>query len=445
MIDENEKVIRFIDSRNTSLFSVPDGSNIVLTDSDGEKTTLPCKFIDEYHTQIGSSVYHIRQFAEMMERIGTAYAPENPVPLPAYCYGILPETGDLILIQQGENGYQKCYNSTPYPEQNSRTAERENRQTGVTPQQAAAMLGGALFGWDSPEAKTENYDLRGKFVGNQEKEAAVVEPLQTLRLYMPMTVSYSGQDESGEWMNNEIMLDSRDCAEYAPQIREALASEHHQLEQRLDDPGKADRGLMAYYDADDEVSHKVLDCRFTAEVRDGQLWGVAECSVQGGLTPPELDQLMEYITGQASDGFGKHFEQQTIQSGDMEISAHLWQGDGWSIMREQDRFDPQFSKRLPDFCLSVLPNKGTLICIQRGRDGYQLSNLDCGKTSLNRRLADSQNAKRGVSRLQEQAMLCGALFGWDCPQADPKFYEQAPKQAEKTKTNKRKSKGHDRT
>ncbi len=178
MNDENENVIRFIDSSNTTLFYVPDGSNIVLTDSDGEKTALPCKFIDEYHTQIGGSVYHIRQFAEMMERIGTAYTPEKPILLPAYCYGILPETGDLILIQQGEKGYQKCYGSTPYPEQNRKTAERENRQTGVTPQQAAAMLGGALFGWDSPESKTENYDLRGKFVGNQEKETPAVEAIQ---------------------------------------------------------------------------------------------------------------------------------------------------------------------------------------------------------------------------------------------------------------------------
>ncbi len=161
MNDEQEKMIRFIDSSYQTLFYVPDGGKIVLTNSDGEKSICPCKFIDESHTQIGRGVYHICQFAEIMERVGTTYTPEKPMPLPAYCYSTLPETGELITILQGKKGYQPCYNSAPHPEQNKMTAARQNRQIGVTPQQEAAMLGGAMRGWASPAARTSSYDLRG--------------------------------------------------------------------------------------------------------------------------------------------------------------------------------------------------------------------------------------------------------------------------------------------
>ena len=161
MMDEQEKMIRFIDSHYQTLFYVPDGGNVILTYSDGEKAVRPCKFLDEYHTQIGHNVFHICQFAEIMERNGTSYVPEKPMPLPKFCFGTLPATGELILIRQGEKGYSICIDSSPHREQNEMTAAQENRRRGVTRQQEAAMLGGAMRGWASPAAKTSSYDLQG--------------------------------------------------------------------------------------------------------------------------------------------------------------------------------------------------------------------------------------------------------------------------------------------
>ena len=137
---DQEKMIRFIDSSYNTLFYVPDGGNVVLTYSDGEKAVRPCKFLDEYHTQVGHNVYHICQFAEIMERNGTSYVPEQAPKLPEVCYGTLPLNGELILIKRGEKGYHKCSNSAPHREQNEMTAAQNNRRLGVTPQQSAGEL-----------------------------------------------------------------------------------------------------------------------------------------------------------------------------------------------------------------------------------------------------------------------------------------------------------------
>lgn len=73
----DNKYIQFIDSHYNNLFSVEDGKNVIVNYSDGERRSLPCKYIDNYHTQIGSNVFHICEFAEVMERSGNTYEPEE--------------------------------------------------------------------------------------------------------------------------------------------------------------------------------------------------------------------------------------------------------------------------------------------------------------------------------------------------------------------------------
>jgi len=250
-------------------------------------------------------------------------------------------------------------------------------------------------------------------------------PLQILKLYMPMTATYYDEEEG---LEQDITMDPREAAEYAPQIINALQSERRWLEN--ESPEAAERGLMAYFDGPDTVAQKVQSYFFNAEVRDGQLWGVAECRVRGSLTPLELQCLTDEIGGQASDGVGESFEQREIRVGNgMEIYAHLWQSRGWSIMPEQDRFDPHFSERLPDMCFTVLPEDGSLAYIIKGA-GLQRSKDSSEKPEANRYLADHYNRERGISAAQEQAMLGGCLQGWDSPAADPRAYEQTQDQTQ---------------
>lgn len=158
---EPKKQIKFIDSKYGTLFHVPDGGNIVLTYSNGEKHTRACKYLDDYHVLVGGSTYHICQFAEIMECNKTTYEPEKPLELPGMCFSVMPSSGKLIKITKGEKGYSECKFSSPNPLVNRRDATNLNLERGIYPQQEAAMLGGSMFGWNTPAAKVSSYDMHG--------------------------------------------------------------------------------------------------------------------------------------------------------------------------------------------------------------------------------------------------------------------------------------------
>lgn len=82
--ENGNRDIRFIDAFYNDLFKIPDHSNIVITYLDGTKRVAPCEYIDDTHTDIGGTAYHICQFAELMMQNGATYAPEHPEPEPSY-------------------------------------------------------------------------------------------------------------------------------------------------------------------------------------------------------------------------------------------------------------------------------------------------------------------------------------------------------------------------
>lgn len=279
--------------------------------------------------------------------------------------------------------------------------------------------------------------------------------LTTLKLYMPMTVDRFESDGWGGTENEPTELSNYKAIRYVDSINAALRREEL--------PAEAERGLMHYYGKNDEVDRKVRKVTFAAEVRDQKLWGVAECQVVGELTPDELTELKEFVSGQASDGFGEGFEQRDIPVPDgHDIHAHLWKWENWSIQTEQECFSlKQDSIRspakrvrmekeeqgsacsfrcqaeteqsglcddaadgLPELCFSVLPSTGELICIKRGESGYYPSDWSTTDPVQNRELADENNERLGVTTAQEEAMKVGSMVGWGVPGADPAAYEQ---------------------
>ena len=75
--EHKENSIRFIDSGYNEKFRVNDGDKILIHTRNGTTLERECKYIDDYHTQIGSDVFHICEFAELCERNGHTVEPIN--------------------------------------------------------------------------------------------------------------------------------------------------------------------------------------------------------------------------------------------------------------------------------------------------------------------------------------------------------------------------------
>lgn len=86
------------------------------------------------------------------------------------------------------------------------------------------------------------------------------------------------------------------------------------------------------------------------------------------------------------------------------------------------RNEPMRRNDLPETCFSILPSSGQLIIIRCGERGYYPSEWDTGKREENREIASSHNARRGITDVQEAAMLAGSMFGWNTPGANPQWY-----------------------
>jgi hypothetical protein len=67
--------IRFIDSGYKEQFRIPDGEQIKIRYSWGEEQLRTCRYIDDYHVEVGNNLYHICEFAELMERGGHTCEP----------------------------------------------------------------------------------------------------------------------------------------------------------------------------------------------------------------------------------------------------------------------------------------------------------------------------------------------------------------------------------
>lgn len=143
--------------------------------------------------------------------------------------------------------------------------------------------------------------------------------LTTFKLYMPLTAELYERSVYGDLEAESTELDGSALRSYQDQIMAEL------VKNRM--PEETERGLMHWYGKADSINTKVHSAVFTVEEHDRQLWGVAECRVAGELSAAELDTLKKYITGQAADGWGEHFEQcEILVDGGSELYADILRG-----------------------------------------------------------------------------------------------------------------------
>jgi hypothetical protein len=158
----------------------------------------------------------------------------------------------------------------------------------------------------------------------------------TQKLYSPLYASIRAHDNEENYDENYWAddLSQQDAAYHYDLIHEAI------LRERL--PDESGRDLMHYYHFhgtfDSRVNEKVQSLQIDVEVHGGRLWGVAILGVTGDLEPDELDELIDYISGQYSDGFGEGFEQREIKIGDGDLYVSLWSSDKTFRIMTEDQF-----------------------------------------------------------------------------------------------------------
>ena len=159
-IKQAQRGIRFITPHYKEKFRIPDGDKIRITFSDGKQEEFTCRYIDDYHLEVGNLLYHICEFAERMEQNGNRVVPLRSS-LPELCYAVSGETGKVIIIKKGETGYYKTDIPTKSREESHELADEYNKKLGLSKPQATAMYWGSVYGFDTPGADPKQYDADG--------------------------------------------------------------------------------------------------------------------------------------------------------------------------------------------------------------------------------------------------------------------------------------------
>lgn len=146
--------------------------------------------------------------------------------------------------------------------------------------------------------------------------------IRTIRLVSPLSVS-AFDPEIDEFDYTPMPVST--AAPYADEINQAI-----ERSLATETPG----GLMDYWHGSDSVRQKVISLKPYVEFIDGELMGVCDMVCKAGLTPRELAEVKNYLSGQYSDGWGEGFEQRPIKTSEGELYISFWSSENFSIQTE---------------------------------------------------------------------------------------------------------------
>ena len=81
-------------------------------------------------------------------------------------------------------------------------------------------------------------------------------------------------------------------------------------------------------------------------------------------------------------------------------------------------------KKLPRIAWAELDSSHEVVAICYGESGYHKWEPEGCIAMTSTEIVDDLNQKAGVSKAQASAMKAGSLFGWHCPAADPRNYDE---------------------
>ncbi len=149
---------------------------------------------------------------------------------------------------------------------------------------------------------------------------------ETMRIFFPLKIVTYSQGEYGV-EDNPVEITSAEAVGYEDFILAAIAKENRLFEN--------DRGLAEYIH-DEALNKKVYSLYPSVEIVDGELWGVMTAGLKESLTGEETAELLDFVTGQNSDGYGEGLEQRPIKTPDGEIYVSFWNHENYSLKLEQE-------------------------------------------------------------------------------------------------------------
>lgn len=166
--EAKSKGIRVIDSHYKTLFKIEDGDQIKMISANGKYFMPTCRYLDEYHLEVGGSCYHICQFAELMEQKNNTVIPIRKS-LPDECYIYDADNDTIGILEKGANVYGQVPIKTKNADDAKAFVDTHNRGLDVSKNQAIAMISGYKYGWADKRADPNNYDTNGKFKEKNDK------------------------------------------------------------------------------------------------------------------------------------------------------------------------------------------------------------------------------------------------------------------------------------
>ena len=81
-------------------------------------------------------------------------------------------------------------------------------------------------------------------------------------------------------------------------------------------------------------------------------------------------------------------------------------------------------RSLPEKCYVYIETSNDLGIVNKGEMGYYHTDITALSREEMKEMVDELNEKIGVTKAQAEAMKLGSMFGWSCPAADPKNYDE---------------------
>jgi hypothetical protein len=182
---------------------------------------------------------------------------------------------------------------------------------------AVRELGGERF-WDavySPEI--------GEYDGLPLKSA----PPEAFRVnfYCPLTVM-TAEDDVSSYVETDVGI--LGC--YEDRIRAAIEN---------DIKRGGDTDLAEYFHGSPSLQSKLVSVQFDVENIRNEIFGCVHVDTTEPLTDEEKEEIRDFCTGQASDGFGEGFEQRPIKTEDGNLHISFWDSDEDWFLLDDDEFE----------------------------------------------------------------------------------------------------------